>query len=202
MKCMKCGGEITDNSLFCNLCGVKIEFKPTEANDKIPSDLDGKSKNLKMIFAGIIILIFTVSIMYFNGQSIEQFEKKYDAIKFKETVVNSKYVDFYEKLLSVSYFTMDDYIEQELLNLEFEAIIIEQSEVTKEYTKLKPPSKLKTVYNNLIEEKKEENRLNWELSIALGDRDVRKHNEFTKKQIEQGQKVLKCSLELLDELYN
>ena len=58
MICNKCGKEITDNSVFCEYCGAKVEEVHTDSNAGEQSIKKGKKKGLKIgIIVGIVLVL-------------------------------------------------------------------------------------------------------------------------------------------------
>lgn len=58
MICNKCGKEITDNSVFCEYCGAKVEEVHTDSNAGEQSIKKGNKKGLKIgIIVGIILAL-------------------------------------------------------------------------------------------------------------------------------------------------
>lgn len=58
MICNKCGKEITDNSVFCEYCGAKVEEVHTDSNAGEQSIKKGNKKGLKIgIIVGIVLVL-------------------------------------------------------------------------------------------------------------------------------------------------
>ena len=84
MICPKCGSENSDESLFCNKCGVKLEITNVD-NNEMRNDIAYNEKNHKKLFKDkikfpinkrniilsclvlVIMICAVVGIMYFNN---------------------------------------------------------------------------------------------------------------------------------------
>lgn len=72
MKCQKCGGEIPENSAFCNLCGAEVKKEPANTSEKpvIPTSIEsaaGKAAETKKEKSVGFRVFVTLGILFFIG---------------------------------------------------------------------------------------------------------------------------------------
>ena len=72
MKCQKCGGEIPENSAFCNLCGAEVKKEPANISEKpvIPTSIEsaaGKAAETKKEKSVGFRVFVTLGILFFIG---------------------------------------------------------------------------------------------------------------------------------------
>lgn len=92
MLCPKCGGENSEDSVFCKKCGAKMSSEEEiqksglsreNLNKKIKSIFNSKNNRVKIYSTLVVILCLLGGVIYFNNP----------IVKFKNDIENNNYVE-------------------------------------------------------------------------------------------------------------